>query len=260
MDLEVSLGLPPVHSEPAALPPAWNAPLAALAGGRPVLILDDAALHDITSDDPAEQAAADPGALVVIDADLGVIGTVERDRVVEHAATAAMVLLCAPPLESGRVRAHPPETLPEWIALLAGRGLYRSPDADLGWLPSWGVLLERTALEVPDLTRRYERLLLPMGSRPRNEEPDAARLLSLIDRVIGLEATLAEANYRRDMALLDRQEAVVAQQDLTARLAASASLVDAMRSSVSWRVGQRLVSPLRRAGRALPVPSRRHRA
>jgi hypothetical protein len=236
-----------VHREPAEEATAWTAGLVALAGERPVIIVDAAA-------DPPGPAA--PGDLVVVTAPLATMSTEARARTVEAIGAAAAVLLCAPPDDPGGVRAHPPETLPEWVALLAGEGLYRVVDADLAWLPSWGVLVERADLGPADLARRYERLVLPAAAQRPDRGPDAARVLSLTDRLIGLEAALAETNYRRDMAMLDRQEAILAQQDLSARLAAAESLVEAIRASASWRVGQRVVGPLRRAAGALPLRRR----
>jgi hypothetical protein len=240
-----------VHREPDAAATAWTAGLLGLAGDRPVVVVDT------LQPDPT---SVPDDAIAVVTVALDRVALDRRSSLVEVVATAAVVLLCAPPDGDGGVRDHPPETLPEWLALLGARGLYRVPDADLGWLPSWGVVVERVRLEVPELVRRYERQLLPaVGHRPPSPL-DGERLLALTDRIIGLEATLAEANYRRDMALLDRQAAILAEQAAGSALEAATRMVDAMRASASWRLGQRLVVPLRRASAAVPGPLRRQLA
>ena len=233
---------------------AWTAGLRALAGHRPVVVVTDL--------DAGPPAAAAPGSLVVLAAALGRVGADGRNAVVEALAGADLVLICPPPGDG--VRVQPPQCLPDWVADLAAHGLFRVPAA-LAWLHSWGVVLERAPVSIADLVGRYERLVLPAaGHRP--PAADTARVLALTDRVIGLEAELAETAYRRDQALLEREAAVVAEQAavaaeqvaVAAERAATASL-DAVLASASWRIGQHVVGPLRRAAATL-MPRRRGKA
>ncbi|MCU4185558.1 hypothetical protein K6U06_14410 [Acidiferrimicrobium sp. IK] len=214
----------------------WAAGLQALAGDRPVVIVED---PDATKPEPAPA-----GSLVVLSAALERMAAEQRPAVARALGGADAVLLC-PPAGAG-VRAVSPQCLPEWVAAFAAEGLWRVPGAALGWLTSWGVLLERAPLDPAGLALRYERLLLAATGQ-RRADADTARVLALTDRVIGLEAELAEAAYRRDQAQLERDATVEAERATAAALRSATAALDAMRASASWRIGQGVVGPLRRA-------------
>jgi len=83
------------------------------------------------------------------------------------------------------------------------------------------------------------------------DEAAALRVLALTDRIIGLEAELAEAQYRADMAQLGHDAAIAREADLVA-------FIDEMRRSSTWRAGRILGAPLRGV-RWIAVPSARRR-
>lgn len=105
---------------------------------------------------------------------------------------------------------------------------------------------------------RLGRLLAEGGVPPwTGDQPTAERFLALTDRIIGLEAELAQARYRADMEALAREAAVEREAAALSREAAAlareaqvAARVEAMLGSATWRAGTLVGRPLRAARRA----------
>lgn len=156
-------------------------------------------------------------------------------------AVTDLVLLSSTPhdfAEATHVNVHP---LQDWAEWFAARGFYRRTDVDLSALSPWAVVFERRLLSPPAVVRLYEAELAPLReevivkrqalleaerrleserrlerqtANPEESAPaedDASspaalacidRVLALTDQVIGLQAELAEARYRRDLAEL----------------------------------------------------------
>lgn len=166
-----------------------------------------------------------------------------------------------------------------WAASFAERGFYRRTDVDLAFLTPWAVLFERANLSSRDVVHRYERWAYPM--RVEVLEKRAALLaahqalqeqagssvgdeLEAMKRELeDVRSQLREAQHQalttRDYAMgieaetgrlrRDLQRAIDERDQALNNLHREAIELSAVRSSLSWKVGNRLVRPLSRARR-----------
>jgi SAM-dependent methyltransferase len=153
--------------------------------------------------------------------------------------------------EPTHINVRPPA---DWAAAFAERGFYRRTDIDLSFLTPWAVLFERADLDTRAVVHRYESYAYPLhievldkraalleahrtistayDSRASSEIIDLRRrVLTLRDHAIGAEASIGAARFEVEAVKADLHRAVAE--------------LSAVKRSVTWRVGTKLLSPVR---------------
>jgi hypothetical protein len=169
----------------------------------------------------------------------------------------------------------------DWAASFARRQFFRRADLDLTFITPWAMLMERRTLTPADVAHLYETELAPLREqlfvkqralletqrrlddavrgRPLFEPVTAERFLEMTDRILGLEAELAQTRYRSNMeaqALADQLQtntnALVSSELEQTRLreAALHQQIAELYTSRTWRVGRLVIRPFGRLKRA----------